>query len=240
MAKTGFGNFDYVCQGTWRGSPHNFSITGNHSGSAFSSADAETFLTGAASPYALSFAPFLAGDGSKVVGAKYYDGVHSTPIWEAVYDTDDPAPTTLEPTGSAYASPATSSVALPLEVCVMLESEVGLSSKGKPVYCRKFLRGGPIDGLHASGQDSTWNFGSGAAAAASSMGDGSWFQTRVYISPTGKQGPNWQVLTNPGNHQVPRGRKRQSSKSQSSIIGSALRALENGSTDAARAILLAG
>lgn len=230
MAKTGFGNFDYVMQGTWRGKLHQFHIAANHSGSAFNATDAETFMTGASSPYKLTFGPFQAAEGITCVAAKYYDGTHSSPIWEAFYDTDNPAPTNLEPTQSAFGI-LPSATAYPLEMCVMLESNVGFGSTGKPVYNRKFLRGAPLGAIGNTSGDPTWTFGTGAQADAATAGDGSWFGTRVYISPTGKQGDTWAALTNIGNHQIPRGRKRKTSSASNSVGSSILHALETAGLD---------
>jgi hypothetical protein len=91
LAKTGHPNFVYAISSPWRTQRHVWSLTGNHSGSSLSSGDAETFMTGASSPFALSFAPFLtaAPDGAstysefdhQVVRAAYYNGEDAAPVW---------------------------------------------------------------------------------------------------------------------------------------------------------------
>lgn len=209
MAKTGHPNFVYDVSSPWRSGLHTWSLTGNHSGSSFDATDAETFMTGTASPFALSFGPFITTNDSSVVRAAYYDGETSTPVWEATYDSDHPAPTPLVPTGVAMSSDTGQE---PLEVCVILEALAGLSSRTKPVYLRKYIHaiGAGNLGVSDAGVEWTYHSGGAATAAATAMGDGSWFGTRVYISPTGRQplGGAWVPLAAPGNHQMPRGRKR--------------------------------
>lgn len=219
MAKTGHPNFDYTCQGLWRGLTHNFSITGNHSGSSFGAADAKTFMEGDQSPYCLSFAPFQATD-ITVVGARYYDGQNSAPVYEATYNTENPAPDPLTATGEGLVGGAATGIYMPLECCVMLEAVVGTSKNNKPVYCRKYLRGGPYGGItqEPSGEVQ-WGISTAGTAAAKAMGDGSWYNSRVYISPSARSAiGTWEVLPQVGNHQVPRGRKRSLKTQGSSIV----------------------
>lgn len=216
MAKTGHPNFDYTCTATWRGNAHRFSITGNHSGTSFGQTDAQAFMEGETSPYGMSFGPFQS-PAIKVVESRYYDGQNSAPVYAATYDTDNPAPTPLQATGLAYAaSPA--GPYLPLEMCVMLQAEVGNSSTSKPIYCRKFLRGTGLEALSDAGiADATFEFLSAATDAATAMGSGAWYGGRVYISPSARQAlTGWSVETQVYNHQVPRGRKRKASTTANS------------------------
>lgn len=230
MAKTGLGNFDYTMQASWRGAAHNFSITGNHSGSAFSASDAPTFMTGAASPFALSFAPFLAASGVKCVSARYYNGVDSAPIWEASYSTENPPPANLVPTAAAFSGMGGDPA--PLESVVLLEAEVGQSKTNKPIFCRKYLRGAPLTGMEAEPTGAEWNYDATVAqAAAQAMGNGSWYSNRVYCSPTGKQalGSPWVATPYVGNHQVPRGKKRKAGAGgASSLARQVLTAIDAG------------
>jgi hypothetical protein len=208
MAKTGHPNFDYVCVAPWRAIPlKKFSITGNHSGTSFGAADAQTFMTGAASPYALSFGP-LQSTSVKVVGARYYDGQNSAPVWEATYDDANPAPATLQP--SALGWPSAASGVLPLEVCCLLEAFVGLNSKSKPIYIRKFIRGLPDTAIqYPSGDQPKFAPTADGAAATAALGNGDWYGSRIYISPSARQPQNpWVLVLDPSNHQVPRGKKR--------------------------------
>lgn len=223
MAKTGHPNFDYTISSPWRAGLHEWHLVGNHSGSSFSATDAQTFMTGASSPFALSFAPFISSWSSTVVRAAYYNGSTSAPIFTATYDTAHPAPTPLEPTGAAF--DAAPDLQEPLEVCVLLEAQAGLSTRSKPVYMRKYIHACPAGNLASgTGKVPNWTFGAGAAAAATAMGDGSWFGNRVYCSPTGRQPAtnDWAPLIVPGNHQMPRGRKRKMSSSGSSLLDEAL------------------
>jgi hypothetical protein len=222
VAKTGHPNFVYDMSSPWRTGMHTWSLTGNHSGSSFDATDAQTFMTGTASPFALSFGPFISTTDTTVIRAAYYDGIASTPVWEATYDTDHPAPTPLVPTGAAMSS---ASPQEPLEACVILEAYAGLSSRTKPVYLRKYIHAIGVDNVAASDTGVVWTYhsGGGAAAAAAAMGNGSWYGTRVYISPTGRQPLSgaWVPVAAVGNHQMPRGRKRKitTGGSLASILG---------------------
>lgn len=221
MAKTGHPNFDYTCQGQWRGAAHNFSITGNHSGTSFGQADAQAFMEGTASPYALCFA-FFQSPSISVVSSRYYDGQNAAPVFVAEYNTDNPAPTPLTALGTAYGDDPADGY-LPLEVCAMIESFVGLGSTSKPVYNRKFLRGVPTSAL-SGGTDTdspTINVNATGSTAAAKLGNGSLYGGRVYISPDARSANNWVMLSEAGNHQIPRGRKRSSSKATSSALSEA-------------------
>lgn len=208
MAKTGHPNFDYTCQGLWRGVAHKFSITGNHSGTSFSAADAKTFMEGTASPYAKCFSHFQATD-IAVVGARYYNGQDSAPVYAAEYDESNPAPEPLTALGDGFTGGATDAYYLPLEVCFMIEAVVGTSSTSKPIYCRKFIRGVPAGALEQSGSETGFTLTTTGTNGVNSMGDGTWYGNRVYISPSARQAiAGWTGQLFPYNHQVPRGRKR--------------------------------
>lgn len=224
MAKTGHPNFDYTISSPWRDGQHDWHLVGNHSGSSFNAADAQTFMTGAESPFALSFAPFIGTVGSSVVRAAYYDGETSAPIFTATYDGTHEPPSPLHPTGLAFDNP--SEAQEPLEVCVMIEAQAGLSSRSKPVYMRKFVHGIPTGNITTgTGNVPNWVFTADAAAAATAMGDGSWFGNRVYCSPSGRQPStnDWVALLVPGNHQMPRGRKRKTAATNSTLLNDAIK-----------------
>jgi hypothetical protein len=174
-------------------------------------------MEGTTSPFKLSFAPFIAGLGSGGTPAiswvsrwAYYDGSASAPLMEKTYAAASDTPTPLKPTGAAFASAG--SVQESLETCVLLQAQVGVNSKNKPNFCRKYIHGVP-SGNVVYGTDSVdvqWNFEPAAATAAAAMGNGSWYLNRVYCSPSGGQaiGAGWVAEPYPGNHQMPRGRKR--------------------------------
>lgn len=230
MAKTGRPNFVYICQGSWRGATHDFQITGNTTGAALNATNAKTFMEGETSPYALSFGPFQTSGNVDVIGTRYYNGVDSAPVYEADYAAGT-APAPLEPTSAAFSEGAEND-SYPLEICVMLEAKVGTSSTGKPVYCRKYLRGAPLASI---GSDGEWAFTAAATTAAKAMGDGSWYSAITYCSPSGKTADSdgWSALVYPGNHQVPRGRKRKVStagSSSSSLLNSLLTAIAGGAS----------
>lgn len=238
MAKTGHPNFDYTISSPWRVANHNWHLVGNHSGSSLSAADAQTFMEGPDSPMALCFAPFIHPVTSTIERSAYYDGINSAPIFTATYSTGSPAPADIRPSGDAFDNVLSGQE--PLEVCVMLEARVGLSSRSKPVYMRKFIHAVPAGNLSAgTGNIPTYSFTGAAATAATKMGDGSWFGNRVYISPTGRQpaSNDWEALAVPGNHQMPRGRKRKSVSSGSSLFDTALKLAEDATGLVGRKIL---
>lgn len=218
MAKTGHPNFDYTCQGPWRGATHSFHITGNHSGTSFGSSDAQAFMEGSTSPYALSFAPFQSPT-IVVVQSRYYDGQNSAPVYEKTYTTENPAPGPLTATGLGVSSAPGTGV-LPLEICVMIEAPCGFSSTSKPIYLRKYIRGAPIDGMaEGTGDAAAFQITTAGTAAAAAMGNGDWYQGRIYISPSARQASQtFQALSVPYNHQVPRGRKRSAAAKSASAL----------------------
>src|SRR5579875_1297503 len=229
MAKTGRPNFDYTCQGTWRGAAHKFSIVGNTSGSALNATDAQTFLEGEQSPFAVTFGHFMSGT-IDVIGSKYYNGTDSAPVYEANYDPGS-APANLHPDAAAFTT--TTGSVLPLEVCCVLEARCGTSSTSKPVFLRKFLRGAPSEALQVSGTSAVWAFSDNAQIYAQACGNGSWYNSITYVSPKGAAADSsgWSAITYPGNHQVPRGRKKKASATsaaQSSLLSQLLQAIAGG------------
>lgn len=239
MAKTGHPNFVYAISSPWRTQRHTWSLTGNHSGSSFSGSDAETFMTGSASPFALSFAPFLTAAPStaetyaefdhQVVRAAYYNGEDSAPVWEADYSSESPPPSTLLPTSTAPVSSGPYLSYGSLEACLEMRAPVGLSSTNKPVFVRKFVHGLPsgwvttnIDGVQTIGLSTA------GTAALEAMNNGDWYGSRVYIARSGNQpsASDWIVL--PGAHQMPRGRRKVSAKAGASASATLLKLLEGG------------
>jgi hypothetical protein len=225
MAKTGHPNFDYTCQGYWRGAVHRFSIVGNHSGTSFGQVDAQQFMESDTSPFALCFGPLMATDLS-VVASRYYDGQNSAPVFVNDYNTGNPAPTPLVPTAAGFSGSELAQY-YPLEVCTDIYSEVGLGKTSKPVYNRKYLRGVPEGGLEFDSHgEATMAINSTGTAAITAMGDGSWYGSRVYISPNARSANNWVASTWPGNHQIPRGRKRTTAKASASALSVAEKTIE--------------
>jgi hypothetical protein len=240
MAKLGRPNWVYKISSPWRTIRHTWSLTGCHSGNAMSASDAEAFMTGDESPFALSFSPFLttAGTGAEyaeydhqVVGVAYYNGTASAPLFEVEYSSEDPAPDTLFPAGVAYASGGDSSDALPygaLEACAEFRAQIGVSKTNKPVFVRKYIHG------LASGWVTTEESGAQSialtddgTAALEAMSNGSWYNGVSYVSPAGTSvsASAWQVI--PGAHQMPRGRRKTSAKSSSADNSLYLALLKN-------------
>lgn len=248
MAKTGHPNFVYAISSPWRTQRHTWSLTGNHSGSSLSGTDAATFMTGADSPFALSFAPFLTAAPStateyaefdhQVVRAAYYNGEDAAPVWEADYNSDSPPPSTLLPTGTAPSTAGPFNAYGSLEACVEMRAPVGLSSTNKPVFVRKYVHGLPsgwvttdIDGVQ------TIALSTAGTAALEAMNNGDWFGSRVYIARSGNQpsASSWIVI--PGAHQMPRGRRKVTAKAGASASSVLLSLLESGAIGLAGAAL---
>lgn len=248
MAKTGHPNFVYKISSPWRTQRHAWSLTGNHSGSSLSGSDAESFMTGADSPFALSFAPFLTAAPStattyaefdhQVVGVAYYDGEASAPVFEADYNADAPAPDTLFPTGTASADGGPYNGYGSLEACCELRAPVGLSKSNKPVFVRKYIHGlvsewvtTNIDGAQVI------SLSSAGTAALEAMSNGDWFGSRVYIARSGNQpsASSWIVI--PGAHQMPRGRRKVTAKAGASAQSTLLNILEGVAAGAAANLL---
>jgi hypothetical protein len=110
-----------------------------------------------------------------------------------------------------------------LEVCVLAECEVGVSSKGRPTYLRKWIHDvyadpadpnaipNPVDGPTVFDK---WDHGSGP-------------HNSVPVSPTtGQQGKGWQAETHLFTHQLRRGPKRKVAAS-SSAADDALNTIED-------------
>ena len=95
----------------------------------------------------------------------------------------------------------------PYEACAMLEAPIGLSKTGKPVTMKKFVHGCAAPTAENDGLPGV-NAHSSAVAAA--LGNGSLYETRVLISPSGAQG-TWSALAYYGNHQAQRRRKKKTS-----------------------------
>lgn len=235
MAKTGHPNFVYKISSPWRGTRHTWSITGNHSGSSLSSGDAETFMTGESSPFTLSYAPFMTAGPAEsttyaefwhqLTGVAYYDGSDSAAVFEADYDVDSPPPDNLLPNGTAF-SEVTSPYSV-LEACVCLQAVIGLSKTGKPVLVRKFIHG-VANGANALNVDgtNTLSLTDGGTAAMQSQSNGDWYGNRVYIAPSGNQpgASDWSAI--PGQHQMPRGRRKVTAKAGAAAQSTLLSILE--------------
>lgn len=242
MAKSGHPNFVYQISSPWREEPHVWSITGNHSGSSFDAADAESFMLGPASPMAVSYGHFLGtcGDSGattyeqfahQVVAAIYYDGQHSAPVWEEHFGNENPAPTTLLPQGDAYSirspenQPYTS-----LESCATLVAQVGLNSKNKPIFAKKYIHGLPsLASVVTVGGGVTLPLSSAGVTALEAQSNGQWFGSRVYVTPSGRQplAAAWTAI--PGQHQMPRGRKKKGTMVNPNFLQQVFNAFENGS-----------
>jgi len=246
MAKTGHPNFVYKISSPWRTGRHTWSLTGNHSGSSLSGTAAEDFMLGDDSPFTLSFAPWLTAAGTsgtpvvytdyahQLVEAIYYDGSDSAPVFEQIYDADVPAPSNLWPTGTGWLGEIGRALYTSLESCVTMQAEVGLSKTNKPVLVRKFLHGLPSGGS-AYNEDGGMSITPTAAGttALESMNNGSWYGSRVYIARSGNQpaAAAWTVI--PGQHQMPRGRRKVSAKAGAAASESLLSLLESGAIGAA-------
>lgn len=216
MAKTGHPNFVMEFTSQWRGGPHVWSIASSHSGTSFTSAtDQKAFLI---SVYQTIRLYISASDSTTYIsGLKYYDGINSVPLYEEFFANETEAATYGVPLGGqsvtanqgeAFVGSETVQMTSGLETCTMLTAPVGLSSKGKPVFLKKYIHCAPAAqvGSTVDGPD----YASGGAAYAANLGNGSLYGSRVLCSSSGKQG-TWVASPYFGNHQMPRRSKKKTS-----------------------------
>lgn len=208
---------------------------------AFNAVDAETFMTATNSPFCLSYAPFIGTIGAsnppsyeefahQVVSATYYDGQNAAPVWEEHFGAENPAPAALWPTGTAYAirSPANEPYGS-LESCATLVAQLGTNKANKPIFARKYIHGLPgLETVVEVGGGCTLPLSSAGITAIQSQSNGSWAGSRVYVTPSGAQPAASAWVAIPGQHQMPRGRKKRTGAQNASLASVLLKALENG------------
>lgn len=113
----------------------------------------------------------------------------------------------------------------PMEVCLDIRVPLaGLSSRGKPVFCRKYIRGWGItdfDGSGAAQLPSDWITAIEGFVAPWHTGLGP--NSYVVIGRSGRQ-PSGAPVCEPflGNHQKPRGRKRKATVPPTSLLSTTL------------------
>lgn len=216
MAKTGHPNFVMEFTSQWRGGPHVWTIASSHSGTSFTSTtDQKAFLI---SVYQTIRQFISASDSTTYIsGLKYYDGINSVPLYEEFFANETEAATYGVPLGGqsvtanqgeAFVGSETVQMTSGLETCTMLTAPVGLSSKGKPVFLKKFIHCAPAAqvGSTVDGPD----LSSSANTFAAYLGNGLLYGSRVFCSASGKQG-TWTVSPYFGNHQMPRRSKKKTS-----------------------------
>lgn len=234
MARTGHPNTVHDFTSQWRGTPHRWSLTANHSGTSFTtSADQILYLKSLFDIFRI----FISASDitTYLSGVRYYDGSTATPIYENLFG-DQAAATAAGyglgggsvsgTQGEGFTGGETTQLCAGLECCTILQAPVGLSSTGKPVFLKKFIHCAPasqpgiVDGPTLSTDGPMY---------AAALGNGTLYGSRVLCSATGKQG-DWVVAPGWGNHQMPRRKKKVTSASLTSDLlraaGTALSALE--------------
>jgi hypothetical protein len=223
MAVTGHPNHVIEFTSPWRGNPHRWASVSNHSGASFgTTSDIIAYLQSVFDVlrFFISASDLL----TYVSAVKYYNGSTHTPIYENIFTTQAEATAAgfglggsgvSANQGEAFIGGLSTQLMSGLECCTILQAPVGLSSKGKPVFLKKFIHCAPA----GQGDSDQVPLASGAGALAATLGNGSLYGSRVLISASGKQG-SWSPSPYFGNHQMPRRRKKASSSSlTSSLLG---------------------
>jgi hypothetical protein len=209
----------------WRGAPHQWSTQYFFNGSTPGSSEWLSIDTALTTMEAAVL--FLSTGAGGFVAVKGYSTAGGPPVYTRAIG-EVPTPSSWSPyVGSDWSSASGYVYNVEAEACVLVSIPLtGLSSKGKPVYARKFL--------HSVAQPSTSVSG---AAASLPAGVVTAMETSLAILNTGFGSGGRRVISmagrlpssNPivepflGNHQMPRGRKR---KASSSSIFAALKDLK--------------
>lgn len=199
MAKTGHPNINLRYNAPWRGITKTWSCQFNYSGILLSTPQqlafaqavhndvlSQFFSKQAASQFLSGWSSYDGTNSAEVQGEDYGDAAESLAAgWNGVGDY-----------GGAYISADDVAVS-GLESCAVLLAPLGLNSKGKPYFMRKFIHGCPGS---QNGHDDL-PLAAGAAAIAAKLGDGSLPGTRVLCTDKGGQG-TWSAQSFIGNHQL--------------------------------------
>lgn len=198
MAKTGHPNIVLRYSAPWRSITKVWSATFNYSGTTLSTEQQLAFAQAVHNDVISNFfspsasAQFLSSWSS-------YDGQTSVALQEADYGDAAASITAgwdgVADYGQAYTDGVTGVSGL--ETCVCLRAPLGLNSKGKPFGMVKYIHGVPP----MLGDTDNAPLGSGAAAIASKLGDGSLPGNRVLCSDKGGQGA-WAPQAYFGNHKL--------------------------------------
>jgi hypothetical protein len=205
-------------QGFWRGSVHIFDNRYVLSGVTPDAADATTAINALQVMENKLFPLVPAAFGVGFVSGHAYAASGGPPFATVNFNVDeDPATAT----GFSGPSPAYTSLAFngPLEVCLDVRIPLaGLSSTGKPVFCRKFYRGIWVTGESFNDTPILAADLAKVNATLAPLATGFAPNAYVVIGVSGRQ-PTGSVTAQQflANHQVPRGRKRKTTTSSSSL-----------------------
>jgi len=219
MAPPSQPKIEITLQGYWRGSQHTWQNAFWLSGGAITAADATTCINALKTTIGQVYPAVSSGSGVGFVEGKAYGPGGGAPIAEVAYNTS-----LAVATATGFAGPTSAYTSLgfggTLENCLeIVTPAVGLSTRGKPVFLRKYIRGitptNPEDfnTTPIAAADITK-----IVAAVASWQTGLGTTGRVVAGQEGRlpsAPPTVQKFI--GNHQVPRGRKR----STSSRVGQA-------------------
>lgn len=187
MAKTGHPNITLRYSAPWRGTTKVWSSTMNISGTTPGPEDflniaqaihnrviSAFFSAGASAQYLSSYSLYDGQNSAELQGADYASAADSiTAGWNGVTDY-----------GTAYSVSGGEPMVSGLETCVVLKAPLGLNSKGKPYFLRKYIHGVPP----MTGDSDNAPFVSSAQTIAGYLSDGSLPLNRVICSEKGAQG----------------------------------------------------
>lgn len=202
-------------QAYWRGNPHTYVNRYVMSGAQPSAADATTVITALKGIEDHVFPHVAADMGVGFVEGRAYPSAKGGPFATVAYNTSLSAAT-----ATGFTGPSTAYTSLnfgtTLESCLVVETKLqGLSTTGKPIYLRKYLRGF----YHNVAEE----------GVVTPIASADLAQIAGYTAPwmTGVGASNWVVIGNSGaqaavapaalkwtgNRQVPKGRKKKTSSS---------------------------
>lgn len=231
MAGLGHWYIEIKKQGWWRGANHVWDNRYVLSGSDPNSEDAANCIDAIHTIEDHLFPAIGSGLGVGFVEGKAYGSGGGVPIVETPWNSSE-----TPDTATGFSGPSggynTLAVYGPLEICLDVRSECQTVSKtGKPVYIRKFYRGMALvnDDDETAG-DTELDSGDVAtikttlAPLTTGLSTGGW----TVIAPSGRvpaSGFTAQLYL--GSHQVPRGRKRTSTKAATSATSTLWNIIEH-------------
>jgi len=238
MGVNGHWYIEITKQAFWRGAPHVWQNRYVMSGAQPSASDAGTVITALKDIEDVLQPSQGAGHGVGFVRGSAYGSGSGAPFEVLEYNASEGSGTATGFTGGAWTG-YDLGWAPTLETCLMIETPVtGLSSTGKPVSLRKYIRG------VASGSNEAETSGQVAADDITGV------EAAVLPWKTGMGASSWVVIAGSGAqasgppachpylvaHQIPRGKKRKTSSSSSAFSLSSL--LKDGLTAAEAAAVI--
>lgn len=240
MAGLGHWYIELKKQAFWRGVPHTWVNRYVMSGGDPTGTDAESVIGALHDIEDVLFPTEASGNGVGFVVGRAYASTGGPPFAEVAYNASEASGSATGFTGGSHGG-VTATWAETLETCLLIETLMeGLSSRGKPIYNRKYFRGinaGPQESIGSTPINSAyiaavntivkpWQTGMGASSWIVVGSGGRLPAAAPTVHP-------WQVA-----HQVPRGKKRKVvTTSGGGLISDLLSAAEKAALDAIDSVL---